>query len=434
MLLEGWRMLAQICPLCSSPLMSKDGGLHCPGCDLPVRYESQQVNGNDGRFDDAEEEDGDDAALVPFSSLEEMKREYDSRNKAQELVSKKLGEKMLSGWTLLGVSCEQESCRGTPLMQSQKEPGKMLCVACDREYRQNKQGGLEPFSAHSTSSSLARSVSTTASPSSASLREGMVPSASVAVAPAWDMSDAPILDFSRTAREQDSSSRIAARLVQGWALLNEVCEAAGCDRSQGAVPLMRDGQGVKHCVDCGFRSSPAGGATTSMAGGVNSTNRVGGGGGGVGGTGNCSVRRRRGDRDVVNTVEDGDDDDEIAFQLYAAQRLAGLDSSSSSNNDIPHTHTHRAPPLPPSPSIQSQSQSHSLGNTTTHRSTGSDGIRKANTGDDGAEETEALRLVRERLLAAARSLHSGGANEAADLAVLVDRLAQAVTSLKRAVN
>ena len=131
---------------------------------------------------------------------------------------------------------------------------------------------------------------------------------------------------------------------------------------------------------------------------------------------------------MVNTVEDGDDDDEIAFQLYAAQRLAGLDSSSS--NDIPHTHTHRAPPLPPSPSIQSQS----LGNTTTHRSTGNDGIRKANTGDDGAEETEALRLVRERLLAAARSLHSGGANEAADLAVLVDRLAQAVTSLKRAVN
>jgi hypothetical protein len=44
--------------------------------------------------------------------------------------------------------------------------------------------------------------------------------------------------------------------------------------------------------------------------------------------------------------------------------------------------------------------------------------------------------VRERLLAAARSLHSGGggANEAAELAGLVDRLAQAVTSLKRAVN
>jgi uncharacterized Zn finger protein (UPF0148 family) len=50
------------------------------------------------------------------NTLEEEKREYDLNNKKRDLVSVKLGEKMLSGWTLLAAVCPFPACYGTPLM------------------------------------------------------------------------------------------------------------------------------------------------------------------------------------------------------------------------------------------------------------------------------------------------------------------------------
>lgn len=49
--------------------------------------------------------------------------------RSRDEASKLLGEKMLQGWTMLGISCPVEDCY-TPLMRSKQ--GKMYCVRCDQ--------------------------------------------------------------------------------------------------------------------------------------------------------------------------------------------------------------------------------------------------------------------------------------------------------------
>jgi hypothetical protein len=46
------------------------------------------------------EKNDDDAT----QSYEEMKKEYDRKNKSRNIISDKLGERMLAGWTLLGFN------------------------------------------------------------------------------------------------------------------------------------------------------------------------------------------------------------------------------------------------------------------------------------------------------------------------------------------
>ena len=52
MLLSGWKMLSQHCPICMSPLLSKgtagtdNDAIRCPGCDLPVVKEYNHSNDN----------------------------------------------------------------------------------------------------------------------------------------------------------------------------------------------------------------------------------------------------------------------------------------------------------------------------------------------------------------------------------------------------
>ena len=40
LLLSGWKMLSNHCPICSSPLLSKDNAMRCPGCNVPVVMEN----------------------------------------------------------------------------------------------------------------------------------------------------------------------------------------------------------------------------------------------------------------------------------------------------------------------------------------------------------------------------------------------------------
>jgi len=407
LLLDGWKMLAQMCPMCNTALMSKQGALHCPGCDLPVRYETSR---EDARFDDAaeeeeeEEEEHEDDAQVP-RSLEELKREYDVRNKSRDLISKKLGEKMLAGWTLLGVSCEQASCSGTPLMHSQKEPMKLVCVACERVFRQNKQGELEPAEGGAK-------VAAAPLGGAASLRSlPVVPSVDSPEVWRQGCSDAPILDFSRSSREQDSSSRLAAKLMLGWAMLNEVCPRDGCTGS----PLVRDLQSVKRCVDCnhswptgatGGPSSAPPSASSSSSSSSAAVVRV---AGAVPrdreGNGRARRHRRRDEKNEDEEEDDEDDEDDEdedeedqeAYRRYAAKRMA-----------------------PAAPVVGSRS-----------RAAGTSSRGGGGSSEVNADENEALKLCRARLLEAARKLEgSSDTAEATRLAVLVVKLSRAVGALK----
>lgn len=375
-------MLGMICPICSAPLMSSKEKLHCPGCDMPVRYETPADQEQsraalparaDRHFEDAEEEDEeeeDQEADVP-ESLEEMKKEYDLKRKSRDAVSKKLGEKMLEGWTLLGVTCSESACLGTPLMHSLKDPSRLVCMSCNKEYKKTGFGTIEAVGASKNSSDSSSSKSESNSKSMSKSESSAVPL----------FSDAPILDFSRSRRETDSSSKIAEKLVKGWALLNEVCQSPACN---GMVPLLRDTNGVKHCVEC---SSASAASAPRQA------------------TAPAKMHRRGAAFDDDEDEQDDDEDDEeddaeeedeeedaqdsAAYAAYARKRLAGARKS-------------RAPGVSTPPSLPSA-------------------------------ETQALAILRKKLIASAQLLQaSSDTSESIRLAVLINKLANAIKSLSAA--
>lgn len=296
LLLQGWRMLPNTCPLCTTPLMfnNKSEECRCPGCDMPVMTESAaqsaniqyaassastsspqaeskcSSNNSGNRSPDKSKND----SAMGFESLEEMKAEYDRKQKARESVSSKLGDRMLSGWTLLGTTCEKEACKGTPLMSQASEPKKLLCVCCDEIFVESNSGELVSQSAskptgamHTTTITATKpvTVSPDTKPQSKNLygyadtlpeskqanakeKEAKPPTPMGA---RYNLDDAPILNFGRQKEEDDPSSKIGTKLLAGWALLDSVCDKDSCS-AKAAVPLVRDKQGREMCVVCGY--------------------------------------------------------------------------------------------------------------------------------------------------------------------------------------
>mgnify|MGYP006121960645 FL=1 len=125
-----------LCPICSTALMSKgDSECRCPGCDLPVMTEASAASSgmtatqpSQAAIDEYESE------AKEYTSLEEMKKEYDLNNKRRDEISGKLGERMLKGWTLLNASCDNESCNGTPLVGKISDSSISECVCCETVY------------------------------------------------------------------------------------------------------------------------------------------------------------------------------------------------------------------------------------------------------------------------------------------------------------
>lgn len=195
MLLSGWRMLPTACPLCHSPLMAKGTSLHCPGCDIPVmagppppgvKYSDKppevpkplsttapapavasptattatttttttapstlkaptSTTSSKAAEAQGSTEWGDDLS-TPFRSLEEEKREYDrSRKQKLDETSKKLGEMLLQGYTMLNAECPSASCGRVPLMKPKS--GNPECVMCGKSYITDAMGRLTAIAA-----------------------------------------------------------------------------------------------------------------------------------------------------------------------------------------------------------------------------------------------------------------------------------------------
>lgn len=152
MLLEGWTMLSEGCPICATAVMSKNGNMRCPKCDLPIISESnldvtQKVftenpvkPSSSSVSRTATDENATAAPPLPnstFKSLEEAKREYDKKNRReQDNVSGLIGQYMLKGWTLLGAQCPK--CVSTPLMSQQG--GSRYCVLCKEQVHEHEPG------------------------------------------------------------------------------------------------------------------------------------------------------------------------------------------------------------------------------------------------------------------------------------------------------
>lgn len=231
-------MLTTVCPICHAPLLSKDGNMLCPGCNVPVRMENdlsttynvpESLLGHDERKVDVpavveEVELSTPIAPIVPQSMEELRREYDLRNSRRNRVSDLLGQHLLRGWIMLQQCCPRlEQCNGTPLMRETSE-GPLLCLSCSTEYLSINDELVSALQASSVSE-----VITVAAPSASTASYS------------W-LDDAPILSLSSFARdEKDSSWRISQKLMQGWRLLDEVCISPDC---KGNVPLMRDKNGM----------------------------------------------------------------------------------------------------------------------------------------------------------------------------------------------
>lgn len=235
LLLSGWRMLASVCPICHSPLLSKDGNMLCPGCNVPVRMENDLSSsyvvpeislGREERKVDlpiAEVEQA-PAPIIP-QSMEELRRDYDIRNARRNKVSDQLGQHLLRGWIMLQQCCPQLECNGTPLMRETAD-GPMLCLSCSTEYI-------------SINDELVPALQVLYASAEVKVPQQAI-GAPLTTCNSW-LDDAPILPLSSFAHhEKDSSWRISQKLMQGWRLLDEVCVAPECT---GNVPLMRDKNG-----------------------------------------------------------------------------------------------------------------------------------------------------------------------------------------------
>jgi uncharacterized Zn finger protein (UPF0148 family) len=177
LMLTGWKMLATICPICNFALLSKGGHTQCAMCNMPVLTEEEynkKTTSTGDRVEVPPVEQSEiannavqsDASITStaadikirelsqnFESLEEAKKEYDRNNKKKDSVSAKLGDRMLSGWALLGSVCPKASCSGTPLMRK-GATRPMVCVSCDKEFVVSEyDGALEEASANKQAAS-----------------------------------------------------------------------------------------------------------------------------------------------------------------------------------------------------------------------------------------------------------------------------------------
>ena len=271
-MLKGYALLAQHCPRCNTPLISKKGGdMICCGCDATVVPESQSPSASKLTAPTSSSSSSTVSAAmqmavdefeggnvnsfaegaVPPQSYEEMRREYDANNKARDAVSSKLGTYMLQGWAMLGTLCPVDKCRGTPLMKKKGEE-MMLCVSCDRKYKFAADKSLV-ITNRVTFDDEARDVDVgeplikikVERPSSAPVEE---PEARPVQTAATAIPDLRPHSQATKTKVKDPSAMLSEKLLQGWAMLKHTCQSTEC---HGQVPVMRDRKGTVQCVVCG---------------------------------------------------------------------------------------------------------------------------------------------------------------------------------------
>lgn len=323
-MLSGWKLLAVSCPICNTALLSKGEQTRCPCCDLPVLLEKDaleernytaidQAWTNTAESKKSEATSANDTPVYEPTSFEELKKEYDIKNKRKNAVSEKLGEKMVSGWTMLANSCPKAECNGTPLMSCGGGP--MVCVCCDSEYSVSSFGDLVQSN---SASCVASADASSQGKSTAVVREDRTPSDEESISDfgGFDFdSEVPVLALSSFAADaDDASQKISQRLLQGWALLDEVCSSATC---RGSTPLMRDRDGHKCCVECGHTADSNGAARLASAPSVKAAAPA-----------RVPVAAARAADSGGGGDEDGDDSDDNVEEFFADWRSRIREGSS----------------------------------------------------------------------------------------------------------
>ena len=103
LMLDGWKMMEMLCPMpsCNNPLLAKGAEIFCPGCEQRFVTEDNAAAQGYSPNDPASVMTGDPAAAPGGPDDAEAAAWAAKRDAA----SKMMGEKMLSGWTMLAECC-----------------------------------------------------------------------------------------------------------------------------------------------------------------------------------------------------------------------------------------------------------------------------------------------------------------------------------------
>merc|ERR1711871_1579177 len=124
----------------------------------------------------------------------------------------------------------------------------MKCVVCEREYTLDANEDIKLIT-----ETLAEAKTESASTATATATATAQPNDDNDIKDdEFYLMDAPVLSAYRNDNANDASARIAKYLVEGYALLDEVCTQPCCN---GEVPLIQDRQGNKICVQCTNRDT-----------------------------------------------------------------------------------------------------------------------------------------------------------------------------------
>jgi len=156
----------------------------------------------------------------------------------RDVVSKKMGAKMLGGWTMLAKTCANPDCRDTPLMAKTGQPP--MCVSCDGD-------GSAPKSA---------------APADKPADKPAVETRSLSSLSAGHVFAAP--DGRKKSDFEVASGCVSARLLEGWTLLAESCD--DCNTPLMCSVKHRDGEPACVNTRCYGKTEPVKPATDiSMA-------------------------------------------------------------------------------------------------------------------------------------------------------------------------
>lgn len=227
LLLNGWKMLQLICPLCSSPLMEKGKECCCPSCNLPILR-----NNEISPFNSPPENKEELKEIKKFQSLEEVKKEYDKNQIKQKLISSKIGEKLLIGWTLLAKECE--ICQ-TPLMSFKGGP--LYCALCDTmKTIESEKKGNNKLENKSEEKKIENKNKIEVESIELSKAAELLANIPILEAEYNDENITSLEGEDPSELIEEASQLIGEKLLLGWTLLDESCE----DACQGNVPLMKD--------------------------------------------------------------------------------------------------------------------------------------------------------------------------------------------------
>jgi len=298
LMLEGWKMMETLCPVspCNNPLLAKGAEIFCPGCGQAFVTEANAVEQGYTSNNPAGASPESRRGIGQVTDSDEAQAWAAKRDAASKLM----GEKMLAGWTMLAECCSLPHCHGIPLMRERKS-GDVYCVCCERtivaggddgggegtdgskgagEEEQKEAAAAASLGRHGAggrtvplSSGACCGATDARAPSGPDWQTGLAAEANADVyeddAAADDAAFTEALNGASGSggrsepgedmalvreRRNKATAAMGTKMLQGWAMLNETCEAPDC--LYGGFPMLQKRGGEKLCLYCDMFSTP----------------------------------------------------------------------------------------------------------------------------------------------------------------------------------